>query len=256
MPARESKLSPQSVARATATGGPGWLSADMRTLLFSPDATCARIAAQQLGLISRIQALQCGLSAQAIRRRVNAGRWVQVLPGVYRLPGATLGWQQDVMAAVLWAGSGALASHRCAAALRGWDGISERIVEITTPRRLSSRPGIVIHERGPAQPQDADRLGPIPATGAARTLLDLGSMIPIDDLELVLEDALRRGHASLARLRWQIRAQGGKGTRGTASLRKLLEERPPGYRVTKSGLEIKVRRVLRTGRLPEPITHI
>ncbi|MGH2729972.1 MAG: type IV toxin-antitoxin system AbiEi family antitoxin domain-containing protein, partial [Actinomycetota bacterium] len=227
----------------------------MRPVLLAQtrDRALAELAARQLGLVNRSQALEIGFSPETIRNRVKRGYWTEVLPGVYRLPGGTDGLPQRVMAAILWAGKGAVASHRCAAWLRGWDGSGRPTVEITTTRRLSKRPGIIVHRSAPLLPQDVDRLGPIPVTGAARTLLDIGSVLSPENAELALEDALRRGHVTLARLRWQVAAQGGPGRHGTAGIRTLLKARPPGYRTTKSGLEVKVRRLLLSASLPEPI---
>src|SRR6266851_1544988 len=55
------------------------------------DRACAAIAEKQFGLISRDQAIRTGMSERAIGRRLGAGRWRQVLPGVYRLAGPTPG---------------------------------------------------------------------------------------------------------------------------------------------------------------------
>lgn len=228
----------------------------MRTALraLRPDAICSSLASEQLGLLSRDQALQAGLSAAAIRRRLRNGLWHEVLPGVYLLPGASPSWKQRVLAALLYAGPDAYASHGCAAALRGWEGCSRGKVELITARRISKRVGIVVHNGSDLLPHERDRLGPIPLTDPARSLLDLGGVAPVETVEIALEDALRRNHVSLARLRWQLEHRGGKGRRGTAALRMLLDERPPGYRPKRSGLEVRVRRRLLAAGLPEPST--
>ena len=70
------------------------------------DAVCAAIAEKQFGLIARDQAVQTGMSERAIGRRLANGRWLQVLPGVYRLAGAPTSWEQSVKAATLWGGNG------------------------------------------------------------------------------------------------------------------------------------------------------
>jgi hypothetical protein len=54
-----------------------------------------------------------------IRARVQARLWEEVLPGVYRLAGATTSWGQRLKAIELWAGPGSAISHRAAAALYG-----------------------------------------------------------------------------------------------------------------------------------------
>src|SRR5260370_6558054 len=83
------------------------------------DRACEEIAEKQFGLISRDQAIGTGMSERAIGGRLGAGRWRQVLPGVYRLAGAPASWEQSLKAATLWGGEGCVVSHRAAAALHG-----------------------------------------------------------------------------------------------------------------------------------------
>ncbi len=72
------------------------------------DAGVARIATRQHGVVSQAQAIDAGMSRSAISRRVDAGRWVRVLPRVYRIGGAPATGRQGMMAATLWAGDAAL----------------------------------------------------------------------------------------------------------------------------------------------------
>ena len=125
------------------------------------------MARKQHGLITRAQLLQTGVHADAIWRQLESRDLEEALPSVYRLPGAPRTWFQSLMAACLWAGEGAVASHRAAAALWGLDGFDEGPLEITTAKKnqLSARfrvhravvpPGLVTSKRG------------IPVTNAAR----------------------------------------------------------------------------------------
>lgn len=88
--------------------------------------------------------------------------------------------------------------------------------------------------------------GPFRLTTPARTLLDLGAVANIETVEAALEDALRKNLTTLPALHWQLRTAGGKGVRGTDVLRMLLDARPVGYVHTRSDLELKVDRVLRS----------
>ena len=215
------------------------------------DSAAAGIAADQWGLITRLQALVVGLSAGQIRRRVTSGTWIEILPRVYRIRGAPHSWEQRVMATVLW--SGGIASHRCAAGLRGWDGVSKGFVEVLVTKNLKPRKGIVFHRVKDIPPFDMCKLRGIPATGAARTLLDLGSALAENEVELALEHALRLRDVTLTRLRWQVRTQGRPGKRGTTCLKRLLAQRPDGYRPKRSQLEVRTLRSLRRGGFPEPV---
>ena len=88
------------------------------------DATAALLAAQH-GVIHRRQALAAGHTAKAIEIRLRRAEWTPVHQGVYRLAGALATWHQRVMAACLAAGPRAVASHRAAGALWGFDGLAQ-----------------------------------------------------------------------------------------------------------------------------------
>ena len=71
------------------------------------DAEVARLAERQFGVFSRRQAGELGLSEFAMTRRVMSGRWQEMFPAVYRLPGTTATGRQRALAAVLWTGPAA-----------------------------------------------------------------------------------------------------------------------------------------------------
>ena len=94
----------------------------------------AKLAARQYGVVSRKQAIALGLSPFAISRRVMAGKLREVLPGVYAIPGVPRSYCQRLMAAILWAGEGAVACHRAAASLYDLDGFTAAPVESQSSR--------------------------------------------------------------------------------------------------------------------------
>ncbi len=65
------------------------------------------IADAQAGLLSRAQALGCGLSRAAVEHRLVTGRWVRAMPGVYRTFTGEPSPLGAAWAAVLHAGDGA-----------------------------------------------------------------------------------------------------------------------------------------------------
>lgn len=77
------------------------------------------LARTQHGLVTRRQLLDAGLSPSTIKRWVSAGRLIVVYRPVYRLAGSPPSWEQRILAAVLAAGDGSVASHRSAARLWG-----------------------------------------------------------------------------------------------------------------------------------------
>ena len=174
------------------------------------DAALLTLAATQHGVISDAQAIEHGLSAEMIRRRIRAGEWQRVLPRVLRRAGAPTSGRQAAMAACLWAGSDAVISHATAGVLWALDGIATRRVEITVPARRGLRSNLVTVHRSliDLTAERCDIEG-IAVTSATRTLLDLagalsaahartrdgGRVPPRPELAKSPRAALRRGRA-------------------------------------------------------------
>lgn len=100
----------------------------------------------QDGLITRGQALRCGLSRDQVRYRCSLGEWVAVYPGVFRFASTPVTVRSSIRAAGLWVGPPGWVSG--IAALYWW-GLSDKPssdVEVTVPRRRFLRPpsGIAI----------------------------------------------------------------------------------------------------------------
>lgn len=216
-----------------------------------PDAAIAWIASRQHGVVSHAQARDAGLTRAAIARRVDAGRWIRLLPCVYRVGGAPATGRQGMMAATLWAGAGALLSHRAAGVLHGLDGVTADRLEVTAPRRLRSG-DVVAHFTSSFTAIDRDLVDSIPVTSATRTLIDLACVLDRDLLELGLEDALRRGLTSRARLGYRLRQLEGHGRSGCVALRTLMKE-GGGRAPSGSAPEVRLRRLLTGAGLPRPV---
>jgi very-short-patch-repair endonuclease len=92
----------------------------------------------------------------------------------------------------------------------------------------------------------------IPVTSIRRTLLDLGSAVPLDRLEKSVERALFRGLTSPGALWAYIDEVGRQGRRGVQPLRTVLELRGR-VPATESDLETEMLQLLRRAGLPEPV---
>ncbi len=151
-----------------------------------------RLARRNHGVVSREMS---GLGESAWGRAIRAGTLVPVHPKVARLVGTADTPEQRIIAAVLAAGPGVLASHRSAAHLWGVARPVSDPVDIIIPDRRPVRllDGVVIH-----RPRDHAHLSPpqrrsgIACTNILRTLCDLGA---VDETGVV--DAV--GHALAAR---------------------------------------------------------
>jgi very-short-patch-repair endonuclease len=162
------------------------------------------------------------------------------------------------MAAALWVRSdsktsgNSCTSHTTAAYLLG---LCARTlpIHVSTPRPLKSPTGSIVVHRTCLDPVDVAISRGIPITTPAKTLLDLGAVLSIDDVESALETGLRRGTVSLTRLHSQIERYGGPGHRGSAAVRALLSDRNKGYIPSESELEVRFFRIVRRARLPLPV---
>ena len=161
---------------------------------------CRRLALAQYGLVTRSQALDAGMTRRAIDWQLERGNWHRVHPQVYVYDGVARSWEQSLLAACLWGGARALASHRSAAALWGLASMESSAIEISTPRSLRSW-SVVVHRvtAGDTQKVVTKKRG-IPLTGIDQTLFDLGGVIPLHHLEVVLDDALNRRLTTLSSL--------------------------------------------------------
>ncbi len=76
------------------------------------DRDLACRAEAQHGLLANWQVTTEGIGRNGVLHRLATGQWDAVARGVYRLAGTQRTWHQSLLAAVLAAGPGAVASHR------------------------------------------------------------------------------------------------------------------------------------------------
>ncbi|MBA2313303.1 MAG: DUF559 domain-containing protein [Actinobacteria bacterium] len=165
---------------------------------------------------------------------------------MYALAGVASCHLQNVMVACLWAGPGAAASHRTAAALWGFYENRAQVIDVMTARKIDRPPSeIQVHRTAPLRPADVAAIGALPITKPERTLMALAGVVSVSELELSIDDALRKCLITLEGLRSQLETLGCRGRNGTANMRRLLEARTDGYRPTESRLEDAFLRLLR-----------
>jgi hypothetical protein len=178
-----------------------------------------------------VQLLAIGVNAMQISRWVRAGVLHCVLPGVYAVGHLAASFEADLTAAVLYAGPGAALSHATAA---WWLQLTERrphIIDVATPRRRKSQPGIRVHSR---RSREREWLNGLPATTAIDTLLDVASTSDFDDVRYLLAQADYRRLVDLNALPRALCA----GRPGSAALRRALHHHMPQLARTRSNLEI------------------
>jgi very-short-patch-repair endonuclease len=200
------------------------------------DARIANIAARQWTILTLDDLRSCGLTQQAVSKRVSAGRLFRRFCGVYSVvPNPPL--EGCFLAAVLACGPFAALSHFSAAALRGWVEWDFRAPEVTAPGPRA-HPGIRVH-RSP----EIERVyvSGIPVTSPARTLADLSAEVPEKQLRRAVNEALNQRAITATDLL-------ATGHRGAKQLRAILAESAP----TRSENEDVVLAVLAAAGLPRP----
>jgi hypothetical protein len=167
-----------------------------------PIPRLAEISADQLGLVTRQQALRAGIPPATLARNIKGGLLQRVAQGVYLLAGSPqpdhlelcAAWLQLAPETPMWdrKGGQGVVSHRSAAALYGLGHLVADVQEFTLPhRRQASRAGVRIHVRE-LEPTEWIALRGLLVTRPSRIAADL--LAEHEDPEAVAQitvDALR-----------------------------------------------------------------
>jgi hypothetical protein len=179
---------------------------------------------------------------------------------VYAVAGSKDTFEFRVMAAALAAGEGAVASHRCAAALYNIRRIGCDVPVITVSGRAAPRlTGIKSHRRDILTPIDRVTIGVIPATSPAWTILDLAGTLDLSDeaergrLGGAIDDVLVRRLTSLRAIERLLQRVAASRLPGVPVVTELVAERRAGKKPAETGLEDELLGIFRTYGLPEPV---
>jgi very-short-patch-repair endonuclease len=194
----------------------GWRSfAPMPTLVRMREL--GELGRRQAGVVTRQQALACGMTVEQIRTRLRTRRWRRLFAGVYATFTGEIPHEAVLWAAVLSAGAGAVLSHQTAAALVGLDGTGTPgcAIHVTVPRgrRVQRRSGVALHVSARVDAARHPTRTP-PQTRVEETVVDLTQTAP--DLDAALSwiiracaarlttvDRLRATLAQRRKLRWR-----------------------------------------------------
>jgi Transcriptional regulator, AbiEi antitoxin len=176
---------------------------------------CEELLERQSGVIARSQALQAGLSSDAIDNLLRVGRWQRLQHGVYATFSGKPSRDARLWAAVLRAGPDAMLSHYTAAGLFGLLAPTGGPVHVIVrsdrrPRRIS---GMVIHRADRAPGVRHPVLLP-PRTRIEETVLDLATAARTADdafswvfratgQRLTTPERIRRSMAARQRMPWR-----------------------------------------------------
>jgi len=217
------------------------------------NARIAAITGCQYALITRRQAIEVGLTRSAILHRLQTGEWTLVRRGVYRITAAPRSWRQEMLAAVLAGGDGAVAGALSAMALWRVPGFPMDAIQVRTQYGKTRRP----LQRGPAQscrllPHHCTVVDRIPVTNPTRTIFDVLPLINAGRAERALDNMLAMRLTDVSKLSVLLEELGQRGRTGTALMRELLADRGVGYMATESELERMFDKFVIKYGLPKP----
>jgi hypothetical protein len=209
------------------------------------------------GPLGRQELKIAGLTDDQIDYRASVGSLIVLRRGIYLVPSVSDGYGVRLRAALLAAHGGAVVSHTSGMALWGFPGIEPTVPEITVVGR--SRPivsDVVIHRVNRLEAIDRTTRGGLAVTTPARTMLDYAAVAAAEDLERALEYGLYADLLTIRRVRRVLDRLGGKGRRGTAALRALLDARDPLLAPTESELEFVMGRLIDRYNVPQPVRQL
>ncbi len=102
-------------------------------MLWGMDMPFDSVQRYQVGVATRVQVLNSGLSDDAIVHRITTGRWQRLYKGVYATFSGPVPRQARLWAAVLCAGPGAVLSHESAAEIQRLLDQPAPLISVTVP---------------------------------------------------------------------------------------------------------------------------
>lgn len=209
----------------------------------------AAVSESTWGRIHWTQLRALGIARGTIAQWVKEGYLFEEPPRVYSVGHRAGPVEADLASALLYAGPGAMLSHRSAA---WWWRLTDRmppVVEVSTPRRCRCRPGVRVHGRRPLPRLWHNHLT---VTTIPQTLLDYASQMPFEDLRYVLAEADYHRLINLD----EVHAIAGRGKHGATTLLRALAVHWHELARTDSPLERAFLFLVESGGLPRPRVNL
>lgn len=207
------------------------------------DRVIRELSARQYGAVSRRQLRAAGVSANAIRHRLDSGMLQAKGPQALTLAGSPALAAREAMVAILDAPPGAMLSHRSAAAWWGLPGFDlNGRLQVVIPRRGVTRRDTIAdwHFQAPLPDDCARTLKGIRVTCPALMLMHLGAVCSPGRVKRALNNALARHLVTLGESRSLRRRLAGSGRNGIGVLGGILDEIGDDYVPTDSGVELRL----------------
>jgi hypothetical protein len=210
----------------------------------------ARILRRQYDVISRKQALECGMTRGTIEYRLRPdGPWRQILPAVYLTVTGTATADQRETAALLYAGPQSVITGPVAVRRHNLRCAGLNLLDVLVPadsRRKST--GYVQIQRTIRMPGDLYTSGPVRFTALARAVADAArGMTRFSDVQALVCEAVQRSRCTLDELVQELNEGPSAGARW---YRMALTEVSEGIR---SAAEADLKRLIDRSDLDKPV---
>ena len=217
------------------------------------DAAIAAVADQQEGVIDSAQLQRIGVDSDAVKRRIRSGRLHPIHRGVYSVGHRSLSRNGQYRAALLFAGEGAVLSHRSGADLWELRTSKEPEIDVTTPTHRRGD-AVVRIRHDQLDPSETMTRNGIRVTKPLRTLLDLAACVTEKQLERAIRQAIYRRLTTTTLLADAVHKR--HGQRGARRMRNVLERIGEAPGLIRSDLEEDFLAYLRRHRLPMPELNV
>ncbi len=189
------------------------------------DYTLASLAAEQSGYLSHEQATTHGIGPGGISRRLEAGLWLPVRRGLYRVTGAVDDFNGLLRGAVAYLPD-ATVSHEAAAQLHAIPTVPRgRPVVTVHAQTTHTFPDVAIHRSLDLFEDHRGFINHLPVTTPARTLVDLAAVRSPRMLAMAVDESLASNLVTLDELEITLDHVARRGRTGVVSMRKLIEVR-------------------------------
>lgn len=209
------------------------------------------LAGRQGGYVSLRQVLACGMSDDAVKRRVDARRWTRVKPGLFLIGGfePTLRGRLTAATAVL----GAIVSHESAAELHNLPGVPRELAVVTVRVRRTHRfPDVVVHQSTDLTDGQIVEIDGLEVTSPVRTTIDLAATMRPPPVGRIVDHLVLAGLATVEDFVKLVTDLARQGKPGMKTMHSVLDVRAGEDFMGESELEMYGLRMLREWGFPEP----
>lgn len=210
------------------------------------------LAAKQHGVISRLQALACGMTRHQIRGRLESGEWKLLDANVFALRSAPSTWKRRMHAAIV-SRPNAVAAGRSAGYLHGFPGFRPGKPEVLVPFEGNARSPLARIVRS----RHFERVATVmidgfASTSVAETVLTLSLRESANTLERIVDDRIAARALHITDFDPILERLTNARQRGLPTLRRIVAERDSdAYQPPTSELERLLYRLLDRDELPD-----